>query len=625
MSKLLAIISFLFMSFSAASCSGSAGTVVDVLVVGGGTSGVAAGIQSARLGASTLIAEQTGWLGGMLTSAGVSAVDGNYNLPAGLWGEFKAGLEEYYGGPDALRTGWVSSVLFEPSVGNRILHEMAQKEKHLALWKNTGFIDARRTGDGWEVRLDSGGGIKTVRAKILIDATELGDVAKACGAGYDVGMEARSETGEDIAPQYANNIVQDLTYTAVLKDYGRDVTVPRPEGYDPAEFACCCANDQCTNPKEPERMWPKEMMISYGRLPNGKYMINWPIEGNDYYANLVDMSPPEREAALEAAKQRTLRFVYFIRHELGFNTLGLADDEFPTEDRLPLIPYYRESRRIHGLVRFTLNHIADPYGQPEPLYRTCIAVGDYPVDHHHGRYDGAERLPDLHFHAIPSFGLPLGTLIPQGADGLIVAEKSISVSNIVNGTTRLQPVVMQIGQAAGTLAALAVKQNRNPADIAVRDVQNAILDAGGYLLPYIDVKVSDPMFAPLQRIGSTGIMKGVGRSEGWSNRTWFRADTVLIASELTGLAEFYPAAGPVIESKGESVLTLGESMELIGRITGKAEQDVRADTEKIWTGFGFGAIEPGRPVLRGEMAVLLDRLLDPFNARQVDITGKLIR
>lgn len=59
-----------------------------MLVVGGGASGVAAGIQSARLGVNTLIIEETPWLGGMLTSAGVSAVDGNYRLPAGIWGNF---------------------------------------------------------------------------------------------------------------------------------------------------------------------------------------------------------------------------------------------------------------------------------------------------------------------------------------------------------------------------------------------------------------------------------------------------------------------------------------------------------------------------------------------------------
>ena len=67
-------------------------------------------------------------------------------------------------------------------------------------------------------------------------------------------------------------------------------------------------------------------------------------------------------------------FVYFLQHELGFNTLGLADDEYPTADKLPFIPYHRESRRIHGLVRFNLNHVCEPFKQSQPLYRTCIAV-----------------------------------------------------------------------------------------------------------------------------------------------------------------------------------------------------------------------------------------------------------
>lgn len=60
----------------------------DVLIIGGSTSGTMAGIQSARMGVKTIIVEETPWLGGMLTSAGVSAIDGNHNMPSGLWGNF---------------------------------------------------------------------------------------------------------------------------------------------------------------------------------------------------------------------------------------------------------------------------------------------------------------------------------------------------------------------------------------------------------------------------------------------------------------------------------------------------------------------------------------------------------
>jgi len=83
-------------------------------------------------------------------------------------------------------------------------------------------------------------------------------------------------------------------------------------------------------------------MLDYARLPGGKYLINWPGYGNDTYLNVVALDDAAREKALETAKARTLRFVYFIQHELGFRSLGLADDEFPTTDRLALTPYHRE-------------------------------------------------------------------------------------------------------------------------------------------------------------------------------------------------------------------------------------------------------------------------------------------
>ena len=72
----------------AAICAVACVQSVDVLVVGGGASGTAAGVQAARMGARTLIVEETPWLGGMLTSAGVSAIDGNYRLRGGIFGEF---------------------------------------------------------------------------------------------------------------------------------------------------------------------------------------------------------------------------------------------------------------------------------------------------------------------------------------------------------------------------------------------------------------------------------------------------------------------------------------------------------------------------------------------------------
>ena len=120
--------------------------VIVVLIIGGGACGVSAGIQASLLGAKTLIVEESDWLGGMLTAAGVSAIDGNYNLPAGIWGEFKNRLAVHYGDLDSLKTGWVSNVLFEPSVGNEIFNEMVAAENYLLVLKKTSLKTLKRKG-----------------------------------------------------------------------------------------------------------------------------------------------------------------------------------------------------------------------------------------------------------------------------------------------------------------------------------------------------------------------------------------------------------------------------------------------------------------------------------------------
>ncbi len=597
---------------------------VDILIAGGGTSGVAAGVQAARMGVSTLIIEENEWLGGMLTSAGVSAVDGNYNLPGGIWGEFKSALISYYGGDSLLKTGWVSNLMFEPSVGNDIFSEMASAEPYLTVIRDASVSGVKRSGNKWIVSVKTADGTFKYSAEILIDATELGDVVEMCGVKYDVGMDSRYDTGEEIAPENANDIIQDLTYVAILKDYDKDIVIPRPEGYDSSMFACSCINSLCSSPDTTREQWSCEMMLNYGRLPNNKYMINWPAWGNDFYVNLIEMGPRERDEAIRAAKQKTLCFIYFIQHELGYSHLAPADDEFPTSDRLPFIPYYRESRRIHGKVKFTLNHISDPYNQPDKLYRTCIAAGDYPVDHHHGAYPGTDTLPDPGFYPVPSFGLPLGTLIPEEKEGLIVAEKSISVTNLVNGATRLQPVVLQAGQAAGALAALAVSEEIEVSEVPVRDVQNVLLDAGGYLLPYLDVPCDHEWFKPVQRIGSTGIMKGVGKSSGWANQTFFRAYDVTLLSELEGLKDIYPLT---CYEFGDEPLTVLKALDLIRLIA--CQNNIKVNEEGISKYlsmiFRGQAQDKDRLILRGETAFLIDRALDPFNTVDVNIKGAFIR
>ncbi len=86
-------------------------------------------------------------------------------------------------------------------------------------------------------------------------------------------------------------------------------------------------------------------------------------------------------------------------------------------------------------------------------------MGDYPVDHHR-RKNPTPR--DIKFPPIPSYSIPITSLYAVHTQNLIIAEKSISVTSLVNGTSRLQPVVMGIGQAAGALASIAIIQEKSP-------------------------------------------------------------------------------------------------------------------------------------------------------------------
>ena len=586
----------------------------DVIVVGGGAGGTSAAIQSARNGTKTLLIEKTNWLGGMLTSAGVSAVDGNYNLPSGFWGEFKDSLVSHYGDLEILKTGWVSNVLFEPKVGNEILKSIAKNEKNLKILfsSRVNSVFQSKDGDNNFIVNSSNGHFSS---KVLIDATELGDILPMINEDYDIGMDNIEMYDEDIAPKLKNDIIQDLTYVMVLKNYNKNVKIEKPKNYDPSEFYCSTSSTNCI--ESDKALWSPDQMMNYGKLPNDKIMINWPIYGNDYYSNLLEMNDDQREEVFKKAKQKSLQFLYYIQDELGFNNYSLSDEEFNTKDKFPLIPYYREARRIKGIVTFSLNYIKKPYNQKYPLYRTGILVGDYPIDHHHDAHPEKKSLPQLAFYPIPSYSLPLGSIISKKTSNFLVAEKSISVSNLVNGTTRLQPVVLQVGQIAGLIASESIKNNISTNEIDIRDIQTKVLNNGGYIQPYLDVKKDHPFFKVYQRIGSTGILRATGLNVGWSNQTWFYPDKSIVLDQLLkDLGNYYDLnKNPLSDLR---IKTIFKWISLL--------QDQEIENQyKIWKDLGLSNFNIDRSVNRGEFAVILDYFLNPFNNFKVDIKGNIIK
>ena len=493
------------------------------LICGGGSSAVCAGVQAARLGLDTLIAAEGPWLGGMLTAAGVSAADGNYALQGGIWKEFRDALCRLYGGDEALNTGWVSRTMFQPRDGKNIFHAMVEEAGAACRF---GCVLQRVQIRGKRIEYaefsNAQGKSFRVEAEIFMEATEFGDFIALAGIPHRFGMECREETGETCAPAEPLRRAQDAVYTATLRP--GSYNQPPPPNYSPEEFAGLLGKPD-TNPADPPSeesagTLSPERMLNYGRLPGDRFMLNWPRRGNDYYLpEKAYRDRAYREVCLEAAKERTRRFLHFINTEFREKSLVLDRDQYPTNDGFPPLPYIREALRIRGEAFLCLQDIRNPYLDPNrPYCRESVAVGDYPVDHHR------EKNPDpirLDLPPIPSFSVPYGSLVTRDLENFIAGEKSISVSSLVNGTTRLQPVVMGIGQAAGAAAWLACRDGLSPVDISIPELQIHLLNAGAYILPYKDVAPGSPWFETAQFAGVRGRMRGEGRPRSWANETHF--------------------------------------------------------------------------------------------------------
>ncbi|MEC4816916.1 MAG: FAD-dependent oxidoreductase, partial [Scytonema sp. PMC 1069.18] len=442
----------------------------DVLVVGGGTGGTAAAIQAARRGAKTILVSEFSWLGGMLTSGGVSAPDGNEleAFQTGLWGSFLRELQIRQ--PGGLDNSWVSFFSYDPRIGAQIFADWVTQLPNL-LWI-AGYVPLEVLLQGHRIC-----GVRfadfIVNAQVTLDATELGDLLSLAQVPYRWGWDLQSEWGEPSAPASFNSLtdkypVQAPTWVVLMQDFGESVAseIPSTPSENPSRFAGAWDS------------YGAEQFLDYGRLPGGLFMINWPIHGNDYGEGLGRLiaSDESRREFLKESLWYSQNFACFIQKQLG-RRYGLAQGIFPSS--FALHPYYRESRRLVGLTTLREQDILPiAHGRVASLNKDAIAIGNYPNDHHY---------PGVKFQLSPKsirwggrwtgtpFTIPYGCLIPIEADGLLVCEKNISVSHIANGASRLQPVVMGIGQAAGMAAALCCELNLSPRHLSVRILQEALL------------------------------------------------------------------------------------------------------------------------------------------------------
>ncbi len=494
----------------------------DVLIVGGGTGGVAAAIQAARYGVKTILATEFSWLGGMLTSGGVCAPDGNElaSWQTGLWGEYLRELQRRQVG--GLDNAWVSLFTYHPAVGAAIFADWIKELDNLNVIKLGQPLSVVKDGD-----LITGVVFANliVEATITIDATELGDLLAIAEIPHRWGWELQSEFNEPSAPISHNELtdkyaVQAPTWVFLLQDYGDNLIRNKSASLDsqlPQSFSSF---------KNTWKDYGAENFLNYGRLTDNLYMINWPIAGNDYGIGLNRLveSATATEEFLTEAYCHSYNYAEYLQAELGGN-YGLANDIFPQQENrilknsefkinpaFALHPYYRESRRVQGKTTITEHDISPvtngsvaalPVNKKGQV--NAIAIGNYPNDHHYPEFDFPLQPKSIKWGGRwtgTPFTIPYDALVPESTDGLLVCEKNISVSHIANGSTRLQPVVMNIGQAAGMAAKLCIEYNRQPRELEVRKIQEALLQdelAPSAVIPLFNLAPTDPQWLYWQR------------------------------------------------------------------------------------------------------------------------------
>jgi hypothetical protein len=611
-SKQVVLLFFIAIFLNPFNCLYSQANRYPVVIVGGTAGGTAAALQIARQGIPVLLIEQTNWLGGSLTTAGASAINENINLNGGIWYEFREALQKHYGNK-SLASGWAGNVMFEPKVGDSIFKKMVAQESKITVWYNYTLHKVQKTKNtitSIDVK-NSKGKATQIQAFIFIDATETGDLMEQANDDYLVGEDDPKKTKENIE-LWRNKDMQNIYWIAVLKDYGKRTPLAKPKDYDASLYYCCCKDATCVSAGHTA---DKIKMLNYGKLPNGSYLLNWPVSGNDFYVDDFDVS----NSKLEKAKLKTLGFIYFLQTELQLTTLNIDSTAFDTKDKLALRAYSKQSRRMVGQQTLTINHLQEPYNFT--LYKHGVAVGDYQVNTAYKQMPGSSAKPTP---LIPAFNIGLGSLQSKKITNLLACDKNISVSNIVSGATYAQPICIGTGQAAGALAAAMITStNQSVKGGLLRNVQNQLLKSNAYLFPTHDIDINHQHFALIQKTLVNGIMEGIPAFDQWSTKMYFKPDSAISYAALErGLNRIIPSLG-TRNSNDKSPITL-QNFTLILNEAGKSmfkelwkykrEEQVIIETNKILeTQYNYDQV-----LTRLQIAILIDSYFRPFDFTVID-------
>ncbi|MGE5636860.1 MAG: FAD-dependent oxidoreductase [Nocardioidaceae bacterium] len=446
----------------------------DVLVVGGGPAGVGAAVGASRAGADAVLVERYGFLGGNATAALVMPLmsfythshderDSDMVAKLRLMPGDQGPGEPVVGGPlldlarllfpnggalpPAEETGY--AVPFDPEklkdAGLTLLDDAGVR--YLLHSFASGVIGAERP-EG--VVLETKSGPLVVTADVIVDCTGDGDVAALAGADFELG---RPEDG----------LTQPLTLMFRMGEFD-------PGGFalyvlsHPGEWRGVHGLWDLVRKAEAagELDLPREDILFFATPHASEVSVNStrvPGLGTDVF---------DLTAAEYLARRQMRQIVEFLRrHVPGFERAYLIQSGATAG--------VRETRRIMGHYVLTGDDVLGVRA-----FDDGVARGSYPIDIHEPTGEGTYLRP------LPpggAYDVPLRCLIPRGVDGLLVGGRCISATREAQSSSRVTPIAMATGHAAGVCAALAAASGREPIDVPVRDVQRELVAQRARLRP----------------------------------------------------------------------------------------------------------------------------------------------
>jgi hypothetical protein len=466
----------------------------DVVVVGGGTSGVPAAIASARVGAKTLLVEKWGVLGGQMNVSGPPGFAYAY-LYNGRGEQIAGGfmeethqrlLREGHALPKTMpdfRMG-TDFAFVDPDYWGLLVFQMME-ESGVELMLNSLFTDVIMDGDVIKgVVVETPGGPMAVYGKVIVDCTGEGFVASKAGAPYE---QAPRDVLEPHTISFTldgvdwNTVVDfakknvcyefDPMLGAAQSGWTKEQIIERFQKItSPVEISQFMGWYKLRKDALAKGEWHPNSGVGFFLMPRS----NGVIQAHFQHSSQVDNVDPYdvrdmTRCEIECRKQIQIALKFINKYMPGFEKAYLT--------RICSAIRLRESRRIMGDYKLVKADVAAGRKFPDVIGKSAFTSGAK-----HVATNDTLALGDA--VAPPEGGstdIPYRCLVPQKIDNLLVGGKAVSTDR--ESYLRFLQITCVTGQAAGVAAALAARDGKTPRALEqdVRELQ-AVLKSQGAIL-----------------------------------------------------------------------------------------------------------------------------------------------